>query len=296
MNPDNFIVYLPEAEKAWWRDVIKKFRGEHVKEPKFYAKEIIDAKGLTKENIAHNLDEVISSTREEVWQLYLIDEAKFHAAVLTYLFKTRELPRDILIQLLRAGEFSNLNPQLSSDEFNKRISELIGEYAGRVMPYIYDLSLSTTQSRRTRAGQTFERLIESLMDVFEYPYDTQSSVGTEFFTKHGLGKKVDLLVPGAEKYIQNRSKSAVVTAKTTLRERWQEVAEEISRTNVPHIYLLTVDEDITQNVTNTINRYNITLIIYGRIKDAKFPDQQNVQSFENFFTYEMPHVIEYWNR
>jgi hypothetical protein len=31
--------------------------------------------------------------------------------------------------------------------------------------------------------------------------------------------------------------------KTSLRERWQEVAEEIERTKIPEIHLLTVDED-----------------------------------------------------
>jgi hypothetical protein len=33
--------------------------------------------------------------------------------------------------------------------------------------------------------------------------------------------------------------------KTSLRERWQEVAEEIERTKIPEIHLLTVDEDIS---------------------------------------------------
>jgi hypothetical protein len=48
-------------------------------------------------------------------------------------------------------------------------------------------------------------------------------------------------------YEQRRNKTIISTMKTSLRERWQEVAEEIERTKIPEIHLLTVDEDIPKN-------------------------------------------------
>jgi hypothetical protein len=132
------------------------------------------------------------------------------------------------------------------------------------------------------------------MDVFGYPYKDQSALGTTFYRQNNLGKKVDLIIPGADEYLRNRSKCAVVTMKTTLRERWQEVAEELSRTNIPHIYLLTIDDSLTSNVINTMNQYNITVVLYSSEKITKFSDKENVQDFKTFFLREMPHIVEYW--
>jgi hypothetical protein len=84
--------------------------------------------------------------------------------------------------------------------------------------------------------------------------------------------------------------------KTTLRERWQEVAEELSRTNVPHIYLLTADTSVTLNVINTMKQYNITLVVYSNEKTNKFSESENVQDFARFFSIEMPHIISYWSK
>jgi hypothetical protein len=44
--------------------------------------------------------------------------------------------------------------------------------------------------------------------------------------------------------------------KTSLRERWQEVAEEIERTKIPEIHLLTVDEDIPKNKAQEMANHN----------------------------------------
>jgi hypothetical protein len=48
--------------------------------------------------------------------------------------------------------------------------------------------------------------------------------------------------------------------KTSLRERWQEVAEEIERTKIPEIHLLTVDEDISKNKAQEMANHNIIVI------------------------------------
>lgn len=294
MEPEDIISSLSESEEKWWAEKIKEYRHKLVKEPKFYASEILKIEGINKEKLNSNIDSVIANTREKVWQLYLLDEAKFHAALLTDLFKNRDMPKSILQKLIIKSDFLTETKDIKQQEAYGKLSDFIGDYTGRVFPYLYQLSLSTTQSRRSRAGKTFEQLIETIMDFYGFPYDTQSSVGTDFFDTHKLGKKVDLLVPSAEKYIQNRSKSAVVTIKTTLRERWQEVAEEISRTNIPHIYLLTVDRDITSNIADTIKQYNIMLVVYGDIKKIKFRGHDNVESFSEFFTREIPHIISYW--
>jgi len=290
--PDELLTSLNENEKVWWKTTIKDFRRKLITEPKVYAVDILQSSWTNNEDMLNNLDEVIKHTRNEIWQLYLLDEANFHAKVLAHLFTERELPANILKQLL---DHEHLISITDKNEFAKEIGILMGDYAGKVMPYIYELALSTTQSRRARAGKTFEQLVESLLAHFSIKYDTQGSVSSGIFSSAGLGKKVDAIVPSIEAYVSNRSKCAVVTMKTSLRERWQEVAEELSRTNIPHIYLLTVDEEVTENIVNTIKNYNIALVVYSSEKNNRFSKHDNVHSFYDFFTKEMQFIMRYWD-
>ena len=291
MQPDELLTQLDVEEKTWWSNTIKDFRNRLITEPRLYATEILNNSWTNDEEMLENLDSVIRHAREQIWQLYLIDEAKFHAAVLAHLFTERDLPRSILDTIVDKDLLQRIE---DNDEFVSEIGKLVGDYAGRVMPYIYELALSTTQSRRSRAGKTFEQLIESLLEHFDIRFDNQGSVSSGLFSDAGLGKKVDAIVPSIEKYIENRSKCSVVTMKTSLRERWQEVAEELSRTNVPHIYLLTVDEAVTTNVIDTMRKYNISLVVYGSEKTQKFSAYPNVYTFQDFFTKEMKFIMDYW--
>ena len=285
---------LTEEEEYWWDETIKEFRGSMVKEPEFYAQYILEKKGITKEVLLKNIESLIFEVREEIWQLYLKDESEFHTKVISYLVESRDLPKNILVNVIAEEFLQNDLAKLSKEEITGKVARIVGNYSGRIMPYIYALSLSTTQSRRSRAGKTFERLIETFMEILGIPFGNQSSLGTSFYKENNLGKKVDLIVPGSEEYVKNRAKCAIVTMKTTLRERWQEVAEELSRTNVPHIYLLTVDDTLTNSVITTMKHYNITVVLYKTEKETKFTEHDNVQDFNNFFTKEMPHIISYW--
>lgn len=288
----DLITQLNELEEKWWEGTIKEYRSRLITEPRLYADSILAVSWDNKKQGSDSLDETIRRVREEIWQLYLLDEAKFHAAVLAHLFTERDLPKSILDEIIDKDALQSISDH---NEFVDSIGRLIGDYAGRVMPYVYQLALSTTQSRRSRAGRTFEQLIESLLDHFDIPFDTQGTIASNVFTKSGLGKKVDAIVPGVDSYIKNRSKCAVVTMKTTLRERWQEVAEELSRTNIPHIYLLTADENVTENVVNTVRNYNITLVVYASEKNSKFTEYEQVISFYDFFTREMKFIAQYWD-
>ena len=131
------------------------------------------------------------------------------------------------------------------------------------------------------------------MKRLDIPYDSQSHLGQRTFSDKGLGKKVDGVVPGMEAFNENRSRCIIATMKTTIRERWQEVVEELNRTNIPSIHLLTLDEGITENVLTLMKNHNITLVTYKSIK-TKFPTFTNVMDFETFFGSEIPHTLEWW--
>jgi hypothetical protein len=282
---------LSSTESKWWESEIRRFRKEFIHEPVHYAKQAIAARGLGPEDLLTGLEDYLEVVREDGWQLYLADEARFHSEVVSHLAKTREAPKELLeVSITKSlDDCGTDRAKLLSN-----LSGTVGTYTGQIFPYLYQLSLSTTQSRRSRAGTTFEHLVEAFFDCLGYPYGTQEHIGQEQFKTLGLGKKVDLVVPSAYAYSQNRSKCAVVTMKTTLRERWQEVAEELSRTNVPHIYLLTLDRAVTRNVVTTMKEYNITLVVYEEVRQAKFADMMTVMSLQKFFSHEVPGIIRNW--
>lgn len=157
------------------------------------------------------------------------------------------------------------------------------------------MSLSNTQSRRSRAGKTFEAIVYKIYEALSYPYDSQSKAGKKLFDSVGLGKKVDSILPSIDCFKQRRNKTIIGTMKTTLRERWQEVAEEIERTNIPEIHLLTCDENISNSKDAEMANHNITIVTYSWIAHSKeLKDRKNIISFEDYLFVEIPAILRYW--
>lgn len=185
----------------------------------------------------------------------------------------------------------------SPDAVKPRLQEFFGNYAGQIYPYIYRLSLSNTQSRRSRAGSVFEGIIYGLYEKLRYPYESQASIGSNNFKTKNLGKIVDSILPNLAAFEQRRDKVIIGTMKTTLRERWQEVIEEVSRTGLPKIYLLTADENISANKVDQMANHNVILVVYDNVKmNQSLAKKRNVVSFEEFFFEEIPENLKYWEK
>ncbi len=185
--------------------------------------------------------------------------------------------------------------ELPKDKLLVEVRRLCGEYSGRVFPYIYKIALSNTNSRRSRAGKTFKSIIYKVYEVLGYEYDSQSKVGRKTFTELGLGKKVDSILPNIECYEKRRNKTIIGTMKTSLRERWQEVAEEIERTKIPEIHLLTVDENISQSKAQEMANHNIIIVTYDWVANSeKIISMKNIISFEEYLFEEIPSILKFW--
>ena len=233
-------VALTGKELDWLAAEIKKYRNKFIKTPEQYLKQLKDKKIVDIKGIKKDVSNGIELLREGCWQLYLEDEAVFNKNFIAHLVQARELPNSLLKEYIKKTNIK------FSKNFDDDLCNLIGNYTGSIMPYLYALDLSTTNSRRSRSGKTFEAIIKFLIkDVYGYPFDDQSTVAEGFFQEQGIGKIVDGIIPGKNSYINNRAKTLIITMKTSLRERWQEVAEEMRRTNIPQIYLLTVDKTLT---------------------------------------------------
>lgn len=288
------IFELDPEEKEWWGEFISKERNQIVKSPEIYVGNAFKKCDLKKRDVEKSPESVIKSIRENSWDEYISAESNFHVFAISSLVKKRDVPREILQKLIQ----NNLDFPITNDkkELFDKLTLIIGDYAGRIMPYLYQLSLSTTNSRRSRAGSTFEKIIEKMVSLMGYPYANQSILGGNFYKSEGLGKMVDIIIPGADEYLKNRAKCVLVTMKTTLRERWQEVVEEVNRTNIPNIYLLTIDEGISQNIADNLKPYNIQIVLYDSIKEKTFKKCDNVKGYKEFFNREIQHYVDYWSK
>ena len=279
---------LPE-DREKFKDIIKLERRKLPTSKKIVKDIIAKDQTLIQFIEQKEISKVIKELRQAAYKNYLKIEDNFSKDIMKRLPNLLKAPEDILDRLITADVLS-----LNNYDLKLKIKDICGDYSGQISPFIYVLNLCTTQSRRASAGHTFESIIYSLYEIMNYSYDSQKKVGSKIFDEYNLGKKVDSIIPSIECFNNKRTKVIIGTMKTTLRERWQEVAEEIARTKIPEIHLLTCDTDISSNKAEEMKQHNITVVVYKEIKN-KLNDYRNLISFEDYFFEEIPNIFKYWN-
>ena len=199
--------------------------------------------------------EYIVNMRKGCWNEFIPLEKDFTTRMLTY--------------LIDADKVQNMNPV-------EAIKDFVLEYPN----HIYDLSLSNTQSRRSRAGKEFEAIIELLLIGADIPSDSQGAIGKQYFQTHQIGKLVDFVTPSVAEYLANKRNTMLISAKTTLWERWQEVPEEVNRTGIREMYLATLDEAISGESLRIMYEANIIVVTTKTNKEANYPTNNMVITFE----------------
>ncbi|MGB1218584.1 MAG: type II restriction endonuclease [Flavobacteriales bacterium] len=285
------IIEIPTNEQKELDKLIKTYRKKYIRTSQEIVEKVFVENQLFLTKISKGeVSKSIAELREIVWAEYLKDEVEFNIILMQDLYKVLKTPKQILDTLLN----QNIT-ELKGKELQEEVIKICGEYAGRVYPYIYKIALSNTNSRRSRAGKTFESIIYKVYECLNYSFDSQGKVGRKTFTELGLGKKVDSILPSVKAYEKRRNKTIVGTMKTSLRERWQEVAEEIERTKIPEIHLLTVDENISMSKAQEMNNHNIIIVVYDWIANSdKLKAMKNIISFEEYLFEEIPSILKFW--
>ncbi|RMC39060.1 restriction endonuclease, partial [Lactobacillus sp. ESL0233] len=139
-------------------------------------------------------------------------------------------------------------------------------------------------SRRSRAGKEFEAILELLLMACNITMDSQGSVGRKEFKDKRLGKMVDIVTPSATHFTIDRYNTVLISAKTTLRERWQEVSEEENRTAAATMYLATLDTHITDDVIRQLDEATIRLVVPKNSKNTLYKNKSMVMSYEDLFS------------
>ena len=205
--------------------------------------------------------------------------------------QTNELDKVLQLEFRK---IAIMRPDSAPQEINKTLLEAAARISAEAYNEIYEISKSFSQSRRSRAGQEFQAIISILMQLYGFEYDSQAKLGKVRFKGIGL-KMVDGIFPGIDCFSVSKQNCCVLTLKTTLRERWQEVVDEIKRVNIPSIYLLTLDPGITSGMLDLMHEHNILLVTLQENKN-QFLGTSHVLSFEEFFGEVLPEKQKWWGR
>lgn len=192
------------------------------------------------------------------------------------------ISRDIEYRLFRDFELKARSMELvrivlgmnnASMSVERSLRALITEF-----PRIDKVLLSAAQQRKSRAGKSFELHIERLLKDGGIPYEAQVVIESK--------KRPDFVLPDIRLYAdatRMREEALVLSAKTTLRERWKQVHAEIRDCE---LYLATVDENVAASAIGEMGEAGITLVVPESLKvsdAAVYRQQANVIAFGEFF-------------
>lgn len=133
--------------------------------------------------------------------------------------------------------------------------------------------LGLQQSRRSRAGGSFQRHLAFLFDVLDLPYQEQQVInGTP-----------DFLLPGADLYRSSPADVILITAKRTLRERWRQIIIEGART--PRYFLATIDDGMSVQAMSEMAQNRVVLVVPQEIIERKpeYDQAPNVISYTDLY-------------
>lgn len=147
----------------------------------------------------------------------------------------------------------------------------------RGFPELDATFLSASQHRKSRAGRSFEQHIARLLTDGNVAFEEQAVTG---------GRRPDFVLPSlivlrdAKRTFDD---ALVLSAKTTLRERWKQIAME--KFNCA-LFLATVDDRVSSDAIDDMHRQEICLVVPESLKKAKetcYKDKENVITFRSFF-------------
>ena len=139
------LIKLNDIQKEQFSKFIKSTRNKIIPKPKD-----ILIKTLLKHDLKtiklDTISQTITQLREYSYDEFLTYENEFNSVILKNIASKFNIADEILT-LIAKDFFKNLPSDY--DSFKASFSLYFGRYAGEISPYIYELCLSNTQSRRT---------------------------------------------------------------------------------------------------------------------------------------------------
>jgi hypothetical protein len=151
------------------------------------------------------------------------------------------------------------------------------------------LMLSASQQRKSRAGYSYEHHIEKMLSDGKVPFEKQVIIESQ--------KRPDFILPSLavlNNVTEGRNSGLILSAKTTLRERWKQVEREKKGRR---LFLTTVDENIAGNAIEDMASIGIRLVIPESLmksKETEYAGHSNVITFKQFCETELKPNLSRW--
>lgn len=228
---------------------------------------------ITKEQVKSNFNTLLFNVLLEEWNIFQRYEKE--------LYKSKVIPT--VFELIEKGssEFPvcqsvirNIIGSLEQN-INRDAKWIITDLSESLFEYFEALLQSIHQSRRSRAGGSFQYQVENLFNLAGFPFSKQTR----------LNGPVDFLLPSEEYYRQYRHEAIILSVKRTLRERWQQAIAELQTARVGRIYLATAETDkskIRDRDLDRMDNLNVTLVVLDNIKSEKFLNRNTVIGYSEF--------------
>lgn len=177
--------------------------------------------------------------------------------------------RDCEFEMIRSVE---------QEFYKERIS---GGFTG--MHEFISLANTVLQSRKSRSGKSLE--YHTITILCEEGFVQ----GQDFVWNPEIdGKRPDFLFPSKDAYFDTAFKSenlAMLAAKTTCKDRWRQIRNEVDRDRVPDLHLLTLQEGVSASQYSEMKAEGIQLVVPLGLHRS-YPDgvREELLSFDNFLT------------
>ena len=173
--------------------------------------------------------------------------------------------RERSVELVRIVMGDEGKPMQPAEVIRRLVEEL---------PRIDALMLSAAQQRKSRAGYSYEHHIEAMLQGGRIPFEKQVVIEAR--------KRPDFILPSLA-FVNGSSPDAetglILSAKTTLRERWKQVERE---KGTRRLFLTTVDENIAGNAIEDMASIGVHLVIPESLRKAReteYDGHTNVLTF-----------------
>ncbi len=189
------------------------------------------------------------------------------------------------VQLVRIV-FGDEPKAFSAIEIMRRLTDSLAE--------IDKLMLSASQQRKSRAGYSYEHHIEAMLNAALIPFEKQVILENK--------KRPDFILPSlsyATRLQPVNQQGLILSAKTTLRERWKQVEREKGDRD---LYLTTVDENIPASTIEDMARIDVQLVVpEGLLSESKdkrkkneYSGHPNVLTFKEFCESVVKPRMRFW--
>lgn len=190
-----------------------------------------------------------------------------------------QISRDIEYRLYKSAELRHRAAEIIKIIINGA-SDIVSAIV-RGFPQLDASFLSASQHRKSRAGRSFEQHIARLLKDGGVRFEEQVVTG---------GRRPDFVIPDLLA-LRNKKRAAegalVLSAKTTLRERWKQVT--LESFHCP-IFLATVDDRVSPDAIADMAVRGIYLVVPESLKkseESSYKGKRNVISFREFFDEEI---------